>query len=907
MQKLWVGDLPGQNTQQLYDLEPLLPQVEAGYTLLTPNYRLARRIKAAWDQLQLDSGAVAWAPLSVYPMESWLLQRWQDAVRWGLTADCVTLAEGPALELWQQAIEEEQRAAGQYSLLQTGAAASLANQARNTLLRWQVDVTQARFRSLFELDEDCASWLRWLERFEQRLRGEQWATPGDCIAALLQCATEMPPAKVVLLDFDDIPPLFNACIAALCEQLETHQPQGPAAPSRAIGFVDKRAELHAVAAWARHTSQQQPAARIGIVLADMANDRTILEYLLRQEFACLGDNYTSLPVNFSTGITLDKASVVRDAMAILRLCLQQLELKLLPGLLQSRFVLMPDAGSPAAIKMLRQLYDSGRTSLDVADLRHLANRVKMGEGEPQGLLLGKYLLEVAGLRELRQPALPSVWLDRLCKVLDIWGWPGPGPLDSLEYQQLEQWYSALESLASYDDVCGALALDGVLALLQRILAKLVFQPQTADSNVQVLGTLEAAGLAFDYLWLCSMQASQWPAAARPNPFIPVNLQRELHMPHATAEREWLFADGLMQQYQHSAGELHASFARQQDTVPELPSALLADFALQHDDQTAPLNPDWLSQWRAIKLEQLDNSFSVALGATELGHVGGGSGLLEDQSQCPFRAFARRRLRAEPLGEPVTGVSAAQRGSVLHDALYALFALIPDSETLALLDEEAEQQQVLSAVTTALEDLPSTGLLATTASWRELEGLRLQKLLRQWLAVERQRSAFAVAAREEDLGLQLQGLELRLRVDRIDRLPDGSALIIDYKSGVCRLQDWLGERPAKPQLLLYGIAAQDPPSALSFAQLREGDCAFIGAGETGKELARGIKTDIATLVRGGWEVDSWTALNERWRGQLQLLADEFLAGEARVDPQPNACTWCGLQSLCRIDRVQVLNT
>ena len=71
------------------------------------------------------------------------------------------------------------------------------------------------------------------------------------------------------------------------------------------------------------------------------------------------------------------------------------------------------------------------------------------------------------------------------------------------------------------------------------------------SNVQVLGPLEAAGLGFDQLWLCGMQADRWPAPARPNPFIPQPLQRRLQMPHASAQREWAFATALMDQFTRS--------------------------------------------------------------------------------------------------------------------------------------------------------------------------------------------------------------------------------------------------------------------------------------------------------------------------------------------------------------------
>ncbi len=51
---------------------------------------------------------------------------------------------------------------------------------------------------------------------------------------------------------------------------------------------------------------------------------------------------------------------------------------------------------------------------------------------------------------------------------------------------------------------------------------------------------------------------------------------------------------------------------------------------------------------------------------------------------------------------------------------------------------------------------------------------------------------------------------------------------------------------------------------------------------------------------------WPTLNERWRETLERLATAFVAGEARVDPlAPSTCTWCGLQSLCRVDMAAMI--
>jgi len=46
-------------------------------------------------------------------------------------------------------------------------------------------------------------------------------------------------------------------------------------------------------------------------------------------------------------------------------------------------------------------------------------------------------------------------------------------------------------------------------------------------------------------------------------------------------------------------------------------------------------------------------------------VRGGTGLLKAQAICPAWAFYRYRLGARALGEPVAGLDAAARGTLLH--------------------------------------------------------------------------------------------------------------------------------------------------------------------------------------------------------------------------------------------------
>ena len=884
-------------SHSLFDIAPLEPLIEDGFVLLTPNFRLARRIKAEWDARQVSNGVQAWESLAVQPLESWLLGQWERAVSLDLAPALLPLNPAQLLQVWQQVIAQEERQSGDYHLLRPSAAAELVSQARDSLSRWEVDMAAEGIRQSFNLDKDCGTFLRWLDLFEQRLAAAGQCTPVDCIRQLREIAPQLPRTRVALVDFDDIPPLYRSVVNALGEQVREVQPGAASGQCLAHAVTDKRAELQAVASWAAGTTRRDPAATVGVVLSDMAGDRVALEYLLRREFDCLGDNYNSLPVNFSTGITLDRAPVVRDALAALAMCQRHTSVPAVVSLLRSRFLHLPDANTDLANRFVVRLFDDGREELETADLRFAASEVKLGDRK--GLVLGQHLLAVSGLRQLRQSALPSRWVEHFTQVLALWGWPGAGPLDSLEYQQVELWYRTLDEFGAYDAVCLPLEFDAALQLLRHSCARVMSQPQTADSKVQVLGPLEAAGLGFDHLWVCGMQGSKWPAPPRPNPFIPQVLQRQLQMPHATAEREWAFAATLFKQYTRSAVILHASYAQQVDGIPELPSALLQGFTEEVVEELPAVATAWTQQWHQRALEQVQDDRAPGLTTQQLRAASGGSGLLEDQSQCPFRAFARRRLLVEPLPVFSVALSPGERGSLLHDALFALWGEILDYPSLMALDDDAQEQVVARAVQGAIEVIPGGRRRMLGSSYWRLEGQRLAGLLSEWLAVERQRSTFVVIQREQELTLQLAQLQVRLRVDRVDQLPDGSRVIIDYKSGVSKVQDWLGERPAKPQLLLYGIAAPDSAAALAFGQLRPRDSRFVGLGQVA--AAPGIQTDIPKVVKERMAASDWQSLNERWRENLERLAEAFVAGDARVDPlAPASCAWCGLQSLCRID-------
>ncbi len=136
----------------------------------------------------------------------------------------------------------------------------------------------------------------------------------------------------------------------------------------------------------------------------------------------------------------------------------------------------------------------------------------------------------------------------------------------------------------------------------------------------------------------------------------------------------------------------------------------------------------------------------------------------------------------------------------------------------------------------------------------------------------------------------------MRADRVDVLPDGREIILDYKTGQLKPRGWEGERPDEPQLPLYCATSDQPVAGAAFAMIRTGELRFRG-------LTAG---DVSLPALSKMPIDPALPFERQvleWRLVLEHLAEDFRAGKAGVDPKPGACDNCGLRALCRIRELE----
>jgi probable DNA repair protein len=275
--------------------------------------------------------------------------------------------------------------------------------------------------------------------------------------------------------------------------------------------------------------------------------------------------------------------------------------------------------------------------------------------------------------------------------------------------------------------------------------------------------------------------------------------------------------------------------------------------------------------------------------------------LKDQALCPFRAFAHYRLRGHEFEQAQPGLDAMTRGDLLHRSLEHFWSDVREQRQLLALDADERAARIERHIATALEEF-FAGQVQPPPALLQLEQARLQGLVQEWLTVvEADREPFAVLELEQEHYEQIGPLQIRTVVDRIDQLPDGSRVILDYKTGLVSADGLLGARLLEPQLPIYAVAAAGSEAdAVAFAQVRRGACKLVGIAREDGLLPRvpGVAASKALQELG---LENWSQLRDHWRRQLEQLAADYVNGEASVNPvsYEKACQFCDLAGLCRI--------
>jgi probable DNA repair protein len=914
--------------------ETLFQRLSSGLTLVTGNSRLARVLTGQYGQWRISRGDRQWRSPDILSWNAWLERLWEAAGLRGIEGTHRAVpGERQLLDLWQSVLRDDPRAG---HLLKPESLATRLRDTRCLVVDWRLDRHHASWFG--DENENHSAFAHWNRAFETLCQRQNWIAPEDRTALLGLAAQRLDSdpnanrrAGTGFLGFDEFNPAQRELLAALSEAGHSIfalaiTPAGCRA--RLWKSRNSKEELQQMARWVRYWYEQEPASRIGVVVPDLQDRRAEIERYLGEILIPGGSgNHHSKPWNISMGLPLARVPMIESAFDVLRLLDSRTGIQDVGRVLRSPWI--SGAGSERNSRALLEkcLRDNYPRQLKLGEVRYRAGEVRKHDRNHQELPPDQFEARpwnspvLAGIvntltrfeKDSRGARAPSAWAEAIDGLLSQLGWPlvnesdteQAAPEHSETWQAFQAWQEGLRELASLDATRPALGREAAINQLQQICRERIFQPRTPPATIQILGLYEVSGLRFDHLWVLGLNNDNWPPAAQPNPFIPGLLQKKAQLPHSSPQRELEVTRSITQRLLETAADCVFSYPGQIDGEDVLPSPLLTGDPVQPADEVEGWQGDsWqitINQAETPRIEPMQFP-----GPPRHGTARGGSSILKHQALCPFRAFASNRLGATGLETPVDGISPMLHGSLMHRVLEIFWMETRTHETLLSLDDATLESRIRRVVDEVVNDERS---LRDRPEFREVEGNRLARLAAACLELEKLRGPFEVVGFEKEILQEIEGQPIRLFIDRIDRLPGGENVIIDYKTGKVDPKKWFGDRPEDPQLPLYAISAESLPAAIAFAVIRDDECLYRGVVTQegifpGLPPGNGARNSL--IIEAG---QNMPVTIDNWRGTLHRLMAEFLAGKAAIDPKNGRKTcdnsYCELQPLCRITELEQL--
>lgn len=332
-------------------------------------------------------------------------------------------------------------------------------------------------------------------------------------------------------------------------------------------------------------------------------------------------------------------------------------------------------------------------------------------------------------------------------------------------RQLSQF---IEELAGSDlAAIGPVERSTIPAVLEELLDGQVTRPQYGSHpRVAIYGLLEARFQQADLVICGGLNEGTWPQVSAPDPWLAPRIRRQLglasldyHIGLSAHDLASLIGrpDIILSRSRYAAGSPQVASRFVMRTQAMLGDRLRLEQDMVDHARTIDL-PDQPVRISAPNMMPSPEQRRVGLSITDFRK------LLSD----PYSFYARKILRLQVL-RPVGGVmDAAFRGSLVHMILQRWFE-----------EDECDPDRLLSRAEAIFANPAFDPAMRTL--WRPRIAGALSFIAGQtaYNLVEYGRKAVAAELSGQ---MMIKNINIRGRADRVDRFPDGSLAIIDYKTG-----------------------------------------------------------------------------------------------------------------------------
>jgi len=864
-------------------------------TVIAVSSQLASWLLYSRNNALAALGTKAWDTPVIATFEAWLKKLWDSS--W---PSKYVVSRTQSLKLWETIIETDLRLS-KTNLLQLEGLAQSSAKAYENIKLYNIPTDPDSFAASLESE----TFLKWFKEYEEKLENLDALDPSE-LCNLVRSGMEegqipLPQHPLIFAGFFEFNPALKGLIEYLSDKgtliKKNKEVSDDATPAPTQIFESKsiREECQLCAQYIK--KYYEPGMTFGIILCDTTK---YSEPLSKELTAELSPRYTfpwldeETPFNFESSASLSREPIIQQALSILSSG-TNISLETFTEFLHSPFYTGFANEQEPRRKIDREFHREKRLRIDLS----------RSDAFPSSLpVLKKNLKNWFLFVKDIEPRPPSVWARAFSQSLRRLGWPNGDNATTFRTTLVyEAWTECLDALASLDHILGSQTKQQACTTLKRFVDRKSFQAQRKNKPIQVIDFINSAGMQFDRVWVLGANADALPAPTSKNPFIPLNVQKKLQLPHSTPEWELTQTQNLLSQLRTQSKSIVFSYPLWDKDIAVRKSPLLNKYSnkIEKHASLKPDKPDDPSKTENF-LESFEENIEIPVSPKEIAFKRkswsrSGYRLIKNQSNCPFRAFAAHRLDLDLISVPETDFEESERGILVHNALESVWN---ELKNFSQLRNHLENGQLKDLIKNKVDQVSEkiNDSLKDQSRFVELEKKRVVALIEQWLKSEGLRENFEIFGLEYAETIQLAGLDLNVRVDRIDRLSDGSQFIIDYKTGTVNTSDWFQERIQEPQLPLYAIKLR--PAGIAYARVIK-DPKTVNFSYLAKDPSIPDLPNAPTSYEKKTDISEWEHLLNYWEGCLSSLATNFLNGKTEIDPfRPGAtCKNCGYQSLCRI--------
>ena len=635
---------------------------------------------------------------------------------------------------------------------------------------------------------------------------------------------------------------------------------------QALSFIDQETELEAIAKWAKVVSLKNPNSQIGVVIPNLSQLQHLVKSTFDQEFdASLLETHHK-PYNISLGISLCQYPLIQHLLSIVKISTQiikgNIELEILMKTVTSPYIKGALIESNSRALLVNRILGLGCEEVTTQKV------LKLMKDCP---ILIQIVNALKSLKIDKKLALEDS-LDSINLLLLTWGFTSDRSLSSSEYQLFEKYQNESLILNRLSNFYKKVSLFDAIKILNTHLNSVIFQPKSGAANIHILGALEAEGLYFDHAWVSSMTSNFIPGKIKMPLFIPQKTSIEYELPNSNFLLVTEDAKVTLKALNNLSPETTYSYAKLMQNREELPSPYIdfKDYLEGSFIKTSSRELIYIDDYKAPKIKELTIKKGVKT--------------LQNQMSCAFKGFAAR-LDIDDFEAPHIGLSRLQQGNLIHKILETFFNEIKSGASLLSLTELELDNLIEKHTESATLSLPKS-------NFKLNEKIRLVKIIRQHIDLEKQRSDFEVIKTESTSEVDINGLKFSTRIDRMDRLANGDSLIIDYKTGKdVKVSQMTGDPIDQAQLPIYAVT--NSVDGVAFATINSNDCQF-------KAITKN-KSELPLTKQAINRMPEWDKQINEWMSTLNSASEQFQNGIASVLPVKNACDYCEYDLLCRVKK------